>query len=655
MTRDLLLASSLLLTTTATAFAQVRGDTVRLEPLVVTATRTPIAVRQLANSVTVIDGEALRRAGVTTVAEALRGVPSLALAQAGGYGAQTSLFLRGGESDFVRFLVDGVPVNQAGGFLDIANLTTENVERIEVVRGPASVLYGSDAMTGVVQIITRRGSGAPNARAEARIGGYGSSTVQAGLTAGGRHASVSAGVHREAAGGVYTFNNDYANLGASSRMSWAPDARSDIAIAVRYRAGTLHYPTDGSGLAVDSNQQQRSRQLALSVDAGRHLTTRLEARVLLGFVNARDSTDDRADNAGDTLGIFAYASRATTRRRTVDLRLNARVAPPLLVTVGAAADRETEHSINSYQADFGPGQGATDVQRTNRAWYAQALAESGRLAVQAGARLDDNETFGRFGTWRVGGSLRLAAATRLRANAGTAFKEPTFAENYATGYAIGNPDLQPERTTSVEAGVEQSLAGGRLVASLTGFTQRFRDLIQYTYLTPQPTDPNYYNVASATSSGAEVELRVAPVPALTISAQYTRLHTITRDSGYDGTFVSGQPLVRRPAHSGSVSAEWVAGHQRSLGARVLYAGRREDLDFSAFPAARVTLSDYGRLDLWGTFGLRTSPRRGNLALTVRVENVTGSRYQEILGFRAPGRRVLVGGRVGTGFQVPGAT
>jgi len=649
MIRTPVLATTLVFAGAAGAAAQVREDTTALPAIVVTATRTPVATTNLANGVTVIDGEALRRAGVTTLADALRTVPSLAFAQAGGYGAQTSLFLRGGESDYLRVLVDGVPLNQAGGFIDVAGLTTENIERIEVVRGPVSVLYGSDAMTGVVQIITRQGRGAGRVSAEARAGGYGSSTLMAGASAGGRIVSGSAGLQREATSGSYAFNNEAANVGASGAVTLTPDARSDIRLTARYRNGTLHYPTDGSGAAVDSNQQQHSRQAAVSLDAGRRFTTALEARLLLGFVDARDSTDDRADSPGDSIGIYAYESRVTTARRAADLRLNAQVARPLLLSFGVAADRETERSRNSYQSSFGPGSGTTDVRRTNRAAYTQAVVQSGRLSVQGGARLDDNEKFGTFGTWRVGASARLSAGTRLRANAGTAFKEPTFGENFSTGYSVGNPDLKPERTTSVEAGLEQTLAAGRLVVSATGFSQQFRDLIQYTFLTALPTDANYYNVASAKSSGAELEVRLVPVSALVVTAQYTWLHTVAQDSGYDGTFVSGQPLLRRPEHSGSVSAEWSVGPQRSLGARALYVGARDDLDFASFPASRVTLSDYGRLDLWGNFGLRSRPGNANVALTIRAENVTGAQYQQVLGFTAPGRRLLVGARLDAGL------
>jgi len=631
------------------AGAQTPADSAtRLTPIVVTATGTPVSSASLGSPVTVLDGAALRRAGVTTVADALRGVASLSLAQAGSYGAQTSLFLRGGESDFVSVMVDGVALNQAGGFADLADLSTANVDRIEIVRGPSSVLYGSDAMTGVVQIFTRHGRGPAHVTAEARAGGSGSTVAAATAGLGGGWGGLSAGVQREATDGVYAFNNRDDAASASARWTLTPDARTNVDVAVRWKRGVFHYPTDGSGMAVDSNQFQIARRTAVSLEAGRRLTPALEVRALLGLVTARDSTDDAPDGPADTTGFYAYESRADTERRMADLRANVRAGRAVLLTAGVTINREQEHSVNSYQSDFGPGGGAVDVRRTNRAAYLQALTGAGRLTAQLGVRLDDNQRFGRFATWRAGGAWRLASGTRLRANVGTAFKEPTFGENFSTGYSVGNPDLRPERSRSIEAGLEQQLARGRVVATATVFAQRFRDLIQYTFATPNPGDPNYYNVASATSSGLELEVRAAPGRALSLTADYTWLRTAARDSGFDGAvFAPGQPLLKRPAHRADLSGEWRGFRRAVLGARVVFVGARDDLDFSAFPAARVRLPAYGRLDLWGTVEVaRLDDGRGTVALTLRGENVTGSRFEEVYGFRTPGARLLVGARVG---------
>ena len=643
MTPTVRVLSLCLLAVAAPLAAQAPRDTVLLPPIVVTATRSPLPASTLGSAVTVIEGEALRRAGIATVADALRGAPSVALAQAGSWGAQTSLFLRGGENDYVRVLVDGVALNQAGGFLDLAGLTTANVERIEIVRGPASVLYGSDAMTGVVQIFTGQGRADARASVAARAGSFGTTELTASAAAGGRRLALSGALERQATDGTLAFNNQLTQTGVNARAAWTPDAASDVGFTVRSRAGRYHYPTDGAGNAVDSNQFQDTRQTAIALEAGRRLGSAVEARLLLGADLRRDSVDDAPDGPGDTLGFYEYRSRTDYARYSADARANVALAGRTTATLGAVVEEQRERSTSAYASQFGGGTGGTDIARTNRALYAQLVADGGRVGLQTGLRLDDNQRFGRFVTWRTAASLRLAAATRARVSAGTAFKEPTFVENFAEGYAVGNPDLRPERSASIEAGIERTLLGGRLALAATAFAQRFRDLVQYTFATAAPTDPNFYNVASARASGLELEAHLAPVAAVRVVVQYTALRTSAADSGFDGTvFAPGQRLLRRPTHGGSASVEWL-GSRAVLGFRVSAVGSRDDLDFGTFPTQRVVLPAYGRVDLWGA-----APLAGAVALTVRADNVTGTRYAEIEGFPAPGRRVLVGVRVDAG-------
>src|SRR5256886_14145275 len=231
--------------------AQPPPDAVKLNRVVATATRIPTPAADLPVAVTVISGVQLRQQGIRTVAEALRTVPGASVVTTNAYGSQTSLFLRGGESDYVKVLIDGVPQNAPGGAYDFANLTTDNVERIEVVRGPASVLYGSDAVTGVVQIFTRDGRG-PARGTVAVIGGTsGSSALDATLAAGGERAGYSVGVSRFASDGLYPFNNQYRNEVVTGRVRLRPDERTDAALSLRYGDALYHFPTDGSGDTVD--------------------------------------------------------------------------------------------------------------------------------------------------------------------------------------------------------------------------------------------------------------------------------------------------------------------------------------------------------------------------------------------------------------------
>ena len=196
-----------------------QADTVTLRPIVVTATRVPVPVDAAASSVTVLTGRELQLRGIRTVAEALRTVPGATVVETGSFGGQTSLFLRGGESDYVKVLVDGVPWNQPGGSFDFADLTTDNVDRVEIVRGPASVLYGSDAVTGVIQIFTRTGQGAPRVTGAARAGTYGSVNYEAGLVGDGGRAGYSVTVSQFRSDGLYPYNNEYRNTVEIGRAS----------------------------------------------------------------------------------------------------------------------------------------------------------------------------------------------------------------------------------------------------------------------------------------------------------------------------------------------------------------------------------------------------------------------------------------------------
>jgi outer membrane cobalamin receptor len=308
----------------AAAHAQESRDTARLQPVVSTATRVPVPQASAPVAVTVITGETLRARGITHVADALRGVPAAAIAQAGSPGAQTALFLRGGESKYVKVLLDGVPVNEAGGAFDFGTLTIHDVDRIEIVRGPASVLYGSDAVTGVVQIFTRRGSGRPNVGASVRAGTYGTydSEVTLGGVAGA--ATFSFGVSSYRTAGIYAFNSDYRNNGMSGLIHLTPDSRSDARLSVRYSDNRFNFPTTGSGIPADSNQFRSQDRLVLGLDVGRFFTPRIEGRLMLAS-NATDVTGaNEPDSPGDSLDFY-FTSIGSTRRRSADARVTAAV------------------------------------------------------------------------------------------------------------------------------------------------------------------------------------------------------------------------------------------------------------------------------------------------------------------------------------------
>ncbi|MGZ8391888.1 MAG: TonB-dependent receptor [Gemmatimonadales bacterium] len=348
------LTAVLLLTRWAAASGQEAQDTTRLPELVVTPTRLPTSPDAVVASVTVIRGDDLRARGVRFVQDALREVPGAAVVQGGSFGAVTSLFLRGGESDYVKVLLDGVPVNQSGGAFNWANLTTDNLDRIEVLRGPGSVLYGSDAMTGVVQVFTRRGEGRFAVEGGAEAGTFGTLNGRTGVLGGTSRLTYSADASRFTTDGTYGFNNDYGNTALSGSVRGLPDARTDASVTARYTDSRYHFPTDFAGVPSDSNQSSAEEMLTIAADVGRRLGSGTDLRFTAGGSRTDGEFDDRPDNAGDTLG-FGFASRRDSRafRGNVDARINGTLRPGLTVTGGVQVERETESQSGETTSNFG--------------------------------------------------------------------------------------------------------------------------------------------------------------------------------------------------------------------------------------------------------------------------------------------------------------
>ena len=639
--------------------AQEPRDTVILTPVVVTATRIPTPADAVPAAVTVIEGADLRAQGIRTVLDALRDVPAAAVVQTGSFGGVTSLFLRGGQSKYVKVLVDGVPVNEPGGAFDFAHLTTDNVERIEVLRGPASVLYGSDAVTGVVQIFTRRGVGTARAAASVRGGTYGTLAWGAEASGGSDAASYALSVSRFTSDGVYAFNNRYTNTVVTALVRAAPDARTDATLSLRYGDDRYHFPTNGAGVPGDHNQFNYGSGPTLGLEIGRRFGPRFETRLLLAASETEGGLDNRPDSAADQ---NLFRSLDNLRRASADVRANWYLPSGTVLTAGAALEQERDHSFNVCATQFGDcSTPPIDTARWNGAFYAQVVATvAGRVFVTAGGRLEDNQRFGTYATYRAGAAYHLRGGTRVRATAGAGFREPTFSENYSTGYSVGNPDLKPEHSRSWELGLEQSLADGRASVAATFFDQRFLDLVDY--------DPgaaagasNYANVAAASANGVELGVRVAPAAAVSLAASYTYLHTDVTNPGFDpssgAALAAGQPLLRRPEHSARLDARYRVAARGTVSLGVTYVGKRVDQDFATFPFPRVELPDYTRVDLAGELEVipagvrgrgRGRERGAGVALSARVENLFDRRYEEARHFPARGRTILLGAEIELG-------
>ena len=636
------------------AHAQATMDTARIAPFVVTATRSPIAVEHAPSSISVITGAQLRAQGITSVSDALRQVPGLAVVQTGSYGGATSLFIRGGESKFAKVLIDGVPVNDAGGAMDFSTLSTDNLDRIEIVRGPASVLYGSDAMAGVVQLFTARGSSALHGDVSARAGGFGSRDADAALRGGNGVFAYSAAGARHTTDGIQQFNSAYRQTVASALLS-GRDTQSDAALSLRYNDNELHFPTDGSGRVVDSNAVHQDDRLSVGFDAGHRFSPAVEVRLALASFNTHGITSDQPNSPGDSSGYY-YTTPDRSQRRSADIRAAFTLPASSTFTLGTQV--ETESRDESATADnFGGSVTAAQKRRTSGV-YAQLLAAPiDNVTATLGGRYEHNEQFGDFFTYRAAASAQLLPDTRIRGSIGTAFREPTFLENYGSAFVIGNPALSPEHAVSVDAAIEQRM-GRAITASLTAFQNSFRDLIDYAY---SASAPNYHNLARTRTRGLELESRVVTELGIHADAALTYLDTRVVDPGASpsaaAAFAAGSRLLRRPMHTLDVGAGYSAG-RGSFDLRAHRVGTREDSYYAGESVQRVTLAPYTRSDASAQLRL-TENAQGNVAATVRAENVFDVHYTDVAGFnydfargddasiaatgyRGAGRRILAG-------------
>jgi vitamin B12 transporter len=621
-------------------------DTARIAPVIVTATRVPITIDNSPSAVTVISGEALQREGVKYVADALRRVPGVAIVQTGSFGGTTTLFLRGGESKYVKVLVDGVPVNDPGGTFDFATLTTDNVDRIEVVRGPVSVLYGADAVTGAVQVFTRRGVGRPTVSVAARGGGYGTRDVDAGVNGVLASADYSLGLAQHYTNGIYDFNSAFRNNVLSGAVRVDPDNRTTLRATLRYTDAAFHYPTNGSGEVVDSNAMRADDRTVVGLDATRTLGEQFTAHLSLASNVTAGGTDDPAQaNAASS-----FTSIDDVRRRSGNLWMDARLPRAATVSVGVQREQEDERSESQFVSGAFQSASVFRASRVNDAVYAQLLASPvSPVTLTIGGRYDRNERFGGFGTYRAAGSWAVTPSTRLRASTGSAFREPTFFENYATGFITGNPNLEPERSTSWDAGVQQHLFADRLSVGATYFHQRFRQMIDYTGDTSS-CGASYCNIARVRAAGQEFEARASIIAGLSADASFTHLETRVLQSGFDttsgGLFRAGEQLVRRPRTSWSAGLSYFSSNGVSTDLRAQYVGERKDKDYADFPATPVTLAAYTLLNFSAEVPLvRVERGRPSAAATLRVDNLTDEKYESVFGFRTPRRQFLGGVRI----------
>lgn len=643
----------------------VPEEAVELGPVVVTATKTEVPVKQVAASVTVITKEEIAARQVTQVSDLLRDVPGLSARQQSSRGSIVTVFPRGGNSNFNLVLIDGVKVNDAGGFYDFGDLSTDNIERIEIVRGPHSALYGADAMGSVIQIFTKRGKGTPRVEASFAGGNLKTFEEQLNLSGGAGRLDYLLGLSRSDTDGSLPINNHFGVTTVNGRVGFALEKALDLSLAVRFTDSQLNYPTEFEGdqprnlprdkRRLDPNQSSDQQRLLVSGKVGHAVTPWWQQTLQLGWYQRNFALDDPFDDGVDCFGCGNFASKSEERRVSADYFWNL-TAPTVLdvstvFTTGFAFEREEfDQRAAATKTDFPFSSKLNPPHRDNKAGYLQGQFDwKKQLFLTAGFRVDGNSTFGTEVTPRVSAAYLVPfTETKFRAAYGEGIKEPSFIDNFGDGsqFVVGNPNLRPERTKSWEVGLDQPVFHGLADFSVTYFHNRFDDLIAFIF-TPTPGClASFCNVQKARAEGIELAATIRPGYGLTLSGAYTFLDTTVLDDGGIGGAVlpKGEPLLRRPRHAGTLTIDHV-WRRLHTSLTATFVGDRPDIftDPATFETRRVTAEGYRTVDLAASYTLLKDPLHPQkLTLFGKIQNLFDNDFQQVYGFSAPGITALFG-------------
>ena len=631
------IAISCILLISTSAFGQVESDE-NIEQIIVTGARTPLASNQIGSATTVITRSDIEQRQARYVTDLLRAVPGFSVSHTGVTGSQTQVRVRGSEANHVLVLIDGVRANDpaTGDEFRWEYLTTGNIERIEVVRGPQSSLWGSDAVAAVVHIITRTGHEGSAFDGYVEGGSFGTSNIGLGGTFGNDGWSISAGLEYLDSDGSNISRTGTEKDGsdittASLSLQLRPSEALTFDISLRATdAYTQFDPVDFfvTGLPGDGDVATEAdnlyAQLGLRYGAAdsrvaHHISARFFDSDNRNLVDGSEDSSSAADRTS-----FAYQVDVGFGENILSLAL--------------------EHETTSYEQTgaivFGDPNQNQEMDVTSVIADYQGLSHD-RFTWLLSARFDDNSDFDDAVSGRLSLAYDVSDTTTLRGNIGTGRKNPTFTEMFGffPGQFIGNPDLKPEQTTSYDIGIDKELRDGALVLQASLFQQDLEDEINGFVFDPVTFLSTAENMSGTSRrSGAELGARWRLTESLDLGATYT--YTDSKEEDFLGQDV---PEVRRPRHSGALSLNYHSSSKRFSAALAAdYGGTRSDVFFPPFPepSQTVTLSDYWLVDLTVQYRVSSST-----TLYAKGTNLLDEDYEQVYGYQTPGIAGYVGIRM----------
>lgn len=614
----------------------------KLSDVVITATKTPANTLELANSISIIDSAQISNSNANSVFDVLKNETGISFTRQGGNGTLSNLYIRGANSSHTLVLIDGVEVNltnDPSGVYDFSALPIDNIERIEVLRGPQSTLYGSDALAGVINIISKKGSGSPQFSLLTEAGSYNSYKALFGLNGSIQKLNYSASFSRSQSDGYSVASEKYGNTESdgyffnnfSALVGYSISETAEINFYTRYLKSESDNDQFGGEFGDDPTYVTNQEEFSIRGEGKLKLFDEVWNQKL-GLTFFRNVRNNSYDTSAASINYPFYVNDYSWahydgRKYKIDWQNDFQLSKSNLLTAGL--EFEIEESASEYYAfNYVPDPFSPDIEsvipmndaKTFGVYIQDQLKFENSLFVTLGARLDDHSKFGSQFTYKIAPSyMHWETGTKIKATIGTGFKAPSLYYLYDPAY--GNENLNPEESFGWDFGLEQYFFSQNLTLGVTYFYNKFTDMFGFDYVTFKTI-----NIKEAITKGFEAYIEVKPSDELNIKVNYT--YTDARDISPESSDFN-KKLLRRPENKAGLFASYSFIPKANLTAEVIWVGIREDINFSTYE--RTELKEYVLLNLAAHYDVFDF-----LRLQVRVENLLDTDYEEVYGYGTAG-------------------
>ena len=614
----------------------------KLSDVVITATKTPTNTLELANSISIIDSAQISNSNSNNVFDVLKNETGISFTRQGGNGTLSNLYIRGANSSHTLVLIDGVEVNltnDPSGVYDFSALPIDNIERIEVLRGPQSTLYGSDALAGVINIISKKGSGPPQYSLLTEAGSYNSYKALLGLNGSIQKLNYSASFSRTQSDGYSVASEKYGNTESdgyyfnnfSALVGYSISETAEINFYTRYLKSESDNDQFGGEFGDDPTYLTNQGEFSIRGEAKLKLFDEVWNQKL-GLTFFRNVRNNSYDTSAASINYPFYVNDYSWahydgRKYKIDWQNDFQITESNLLTAGL--EFEIEESASEYYAfNYVPDPFSPDIEsvipmndaKTFGVYIQDQLKFEDSFFITLGARLDDHSKFGSQFTYKIAPAyMHWETGTKIKATIGTGFKAPSLYYLYDPAY--GNENLNPEESFGWDFGLEQFLFSQNITLGVTYFYNKFTDMFGFDYVTFKTI-----NIKEAITKGFEAYIEVKPSDELNIKVNYT--YTDARDISPESSDFN-KKLLRRPGNKTGLFASYTFIPKANLTAEVIWVGIREDINFSTYE--RTELKEYVLLNLAAHYDVFDF-----LRLQVRAENLLDTDYEEVFGYGTAG-------------------